>query len=258
MALFNAIPVFLLILVRVASFFVTMPIFSYRTIPAQIKIGLAVAIALLIDVTLFKSQAIPLDAQFLLLIIKEALVGLSMGFVCGVLVYAVQLAGSIIDLQMGFAIANTISPENGSTTPITGQMLNVLQLLFFLGVDAHHMLLNGIMYSFTVVPLNELNLDLANGHAAEFVTRLSAQMFVIAMQLALPIVGCLFLVDVAVGLVARTVPQINVFVVGLPLKIIVGFLMLLIVFPAFILIFRFVFDSMTDAFGAYMQILGGS
>ncbi|CAM3071711.1 flagellar biosynthetic protein FliR [Sporolactobacillus spathodeae] len=255
MAIFNAIPVFLLILVRVASFMVTMPIFSYRTIPAQVKIGLSVALALLIDVTIFKSQAIPLNAAFVLLVLKEALIGLSMGFVSAILIYAVQFAGSIIDLQMGFAIANTISPENGMTTPITGQLLYMLELLFFLGVDAHHMLLNGLLYSFTVLPLNDLTVNLADGHAAAFVARLTAQLFVIALQLAIPIIGCLFLVDMAVGIVARTVPQINVFVVGLPLKIIVGFMLMLIVFPAFILIFRFVFDSMTDAFSTYIQIL---
>lgn len=258
MAIFNAIPVFLLILVRVASFMVTMPIFSYRTIPAQVKIGLSVALALLIDVTIFKSQAISLNAAFVLLVLKEALIGLSMGFVSAILIYAVQFAGSIIDLQMGFAIANTISPENGMTTPITGQLLYMLELLFFLGVDAHHMLLNGLLYSFTVLPLNDLTVNLADGHAAAFVARLTAQLFVIALQLALPIIGCLFLVDVAVGIVARTVPQINVFVVGLPLKIIVGFMLMLIVFPAFILIFRFVFDSMTDAFSTYIQILESS
>ncbi|TGB00295.1 flagellar type III secretion system protein FliR [Sporolactobacillus shoreae] len=257
MQILNAIPVFLLVLVRVASFLVTMPIFSYRTIPNTAKIGFAVALSLLIDMTVFKSQVVPLNDSFVLLILKEALIGLSMGFVTGILTYAVQFGGSVIDLQIGFAIANTISPENGSATPLTGQLLYMLQILFFLGVDAHHMLLNGLMYSFNLFPVDRLAIHLASGNTAEFVGRLTAQMLVIGMQLAMPVVGCLFLVDVAIGLIARTVPQVNVFVVGLPLKIIVGFLIMLIVFPAFIVLFRVVFDSMTDAFSTYMRLLGG-
>lgn len=258
MSILNVFPLFLLILVRVTSFLVTMPIFSYRTVPGMVKIGLGVLISLLIDMTLFESQSVPFDGTFILLVMKEALVGLSMGFVAGVLTYAVQLAGSFIDLQMGFAIANVISPENGTTTPLTGQLLYMLQLLFFLGVNAHHMLLSGLMYSFSLIPPDHLAVNLASGNTAEFVARLTGQMFVIGMQLAMPIVGCLFLVDVAVGLIARTVQQVNVFVVGLPLKIIVGFLIMLVVFPAFIGLFRFIFESMTQIFSTYLNLLGGS
>ncbi|WP_100487696.1 flagellar biosynthetic protein FliR [Sporolactobacillus pectinivorans] len=258
MSILNAVPAFLLVLVRISSFLVTMPIFSYRTIPNTVKIGFALVLSLLIDVTLFKSQVIPLNGLFILLVMKEVLVGLAMGFVAGILTYAVQFGGAIIDLQMGFSIANTISPENGSATPLTGQLLYMLQILFFLGVGAHYMLLNGLMYSFSLFPLNSLNIQLANGNTVEFVTRLVAQMLLIGVQLAMPIVGCLFLVDIAVGLVARTVPQVNVFVVGLPLKIIVGFLMMLVVFPIFIVLFRVVFESTTDAFSTYMRLLGSS
>ncbi|RYM07169.1 flagellar type III secretion system protein FliR [Sporolactobacillus sp. THM7-7] len=256
MNLLNSFPVFLLVLVRIAGFLVTMPIFSYRTIPGRVKIGLAVALSLLVDLTLFENQTVPLDTTYILLVMKESLVGLSMGFIAGVLAYAVQLAGSFIDLQMGFAIANTISPENGITTPLTGQLLYIMQLLFFLGVNAHHMLLSGLLDSFRLIPLDALTVPFSGGSAAEYAARVTAQMFLIALQLSMPIVGCLFLVDLAIGLVARTVPQVNVFVVGLPLKIIVGFLIMLIAFPMFISLFRVIFESMTEILGHYMQLLG--
>ncbi|RYL95329.1 flagellar type III secretion system protein FliR [Sporolactobacillus sp. THM7-4] len=256
MEILNSFPLFLLVLVRIASFVVTMPVFSYRTIPGPIKVGFAVTLSILIEITLFKSQTVPLDGTFVLLALKEALVGLSMGFVAGMLTYSVQLAGSFIDLQMGFAIASTISPENGITTPLTGQLLYMLQMLFFLGVDAHYMLLNGLLYSFRLIPVNEMGVQLTGGSTAELVARVSAQMFIIALQLAMPIVGCLFLVDIAVGLVARTVPQVNVFVVGLPMKVIAGFLVLLLVFPMFISLFRVIFDSMTEVFSDYLRLLG--
>ncbi|MFT8871351.1 MAG: flagellar biosynthetic protein FliR [Sporolactobacillus sp.] len=258
MVIFNAIPAFLLILVRIASFLVTAPIFSYRSIPAQVKIGLAVALSVLIDLTLFKATAVPLNADFILLVLKETLVGLSLGFVAAILMYAVHFAGSVIDLQMGFAIANTISPENNMSTPLSGQLFYMLELLFFFGVNAHYMLLSAAMDSFRIVPLTSMTVDLASGSVAELMTKLSADMLLIAMQMAIPIVGSLFLVDVAVGIVARTVPQINVFVVGMPLKIFIGFVLMLVVFPAYIGLFRFIFDTMTEALSSYLNVIGSS
>lgn len=256
MSLFNALPLLLLIFARLISFIATMPIFSYRTIPAPVKIGLAAVLALLVDVTILESQTVPLDGRFVLLLLKEILVGLSMGFVAGIITYGVQLAGAFIDMQIGFAIANVISPESGVPTPLTGQFLYLLQLLFFLGVNAHHMLINGILSSFQMIPVTDLSVAFGSGSTVEFVVRVTAQMFLIAAQLALPIVGCLFLVDVAVGLVARTVPQVNVFVVGLPLKVVAGFAVMLVVFPSLIGLFRIIFESMTSIFSDFMRLLG--
>ncbi|MCI1882369.1 MAG: flagellar type III secretion system protein FliR [Sporolactobacillus sp.] len=255
MSILNAVPVFILILVRISCFLATMPIFSYRTVPATVRIGLAVSLSLLVDVVLFKDQTLATGGTFVLLVLKEALIGLTMGFAAGILTYGVQFAGSLIDLQMGFALANVISPDNGSTAPLSGQLLFTLQMMFFLGVDAHHMLISGLLQSFTLFPLNRLAVQIASGQTVEFVTKLTAQLFIIGLQLAIPLVGCLFLTDVAIGIVARTVPQVNVFVVGLPLKIMVGFVILIILFPAILVLFRVIFDSMTDAFGTFMQLL---
>ncbi|MCL1630870.1 flagellar type III secretion system protein FliR [Sporolactobacillus sp. CPB3-1] len=256
MSLVNALPLFLLILARTTSFIVTMPIFSYRTIPAPVKIGLAAVLALLVDVTFLNRMTVPIDDRFIFLIIKEVIVGLMLGFVAGIITYAVQLAGAFIDMQIGFAIANVISPESGIPSPLTGQFLYVLQMLFFLGVNAHHMLINGILFSFQVIPANELSVSFSSGSTAEFVAKVTAQLFLIAAQIAIPIVGCLFLVDVAVGLIARTVPQINVFVVGLPLKLLAGFAVILVVLPSFMGLFRIIFESMTTIFSDFMRLLG--
>lgn len=257
MNIVNILPVYLLVLVRVASFFVTMPIFSYRTIPANLKIGLAAILALIVTTTLFNDQTIPLNSLFILLIIKEAIVGLSIGFVAGLLLYSVQLAGTFIDMQMGLSIANTINPENGVTSPISGQYLYTFTLLLFLALNGHHMLLNGVFYSFSLIPLDDLAIHITDGSTAHFVVTVFLQMIGIAFQLAMPIIGCLFLVDVALGVVARTVPQVNVFVIGLPLKILVGFILLLIIFPMYFVLFKHIFEAMTEAMTSYMTLLGG-
>src|SRR5699024_2300162 len=127
----RGVPAFLLIFVRVVSFFVTIPIFSYRTIPSVLKIGLAFFMAWIIFFAIHPS-IIEVNGMFLLLVFKEALVGLSIGLIAMILIYAIQVAGGFIDLQMGFAIANIIDPQTGIQSPLIGNYLYSLSILLLL------------------------------------------------------------------------------------------------------------------------------
>jgi flagellar biosynthesis protein FliR len=255
MNLLNMLPVFLLVLVRMTSFFMTAPVFSYRTIPAQFKIGLAVAFSLIITMTLDQSH-LQFSADFPLLVLKEAIVGLALGFVAGIIFNAVHVAGAFIDLQMGLSVANLIDPNSGIQTPITGQFLYIIMIVFLFTIDAHHMLLNGIFYSYQMVPIDKIDLPLFDGPSTQMIVQLFVKMFAVAFQMALPIVGSLFLVDVAVGIVARTVPQLNVFVVGLPLKVGVGLLILFIIMPLYVTMFRDIFEWSAEAMKDFMTLMG--
>lgn len=255
--LISELPTFLLILVRVSSFFVTAPIFSYRTIPSSLKIGLSVFLAL-IEMISLNINTIPLNGDFVLLVLKEAIVGLSIGFIAGIIFYSIQVAGAFIDTQMGFAIANVIDPQSGISSPITGQVLYVFALLFLLTVNGHYLLLDGLYYSYKIIPINELNLHLGQGELTLNVVRLFTQMFMIALQMALPVVGSLFLVDVGLGIIARTVPQVNVFVVGMPLKIMVGILIIGLLIPVYIAIVRQMVEGLEHIMKSFMQLLGGA
>src|SRR5699024_736827 len=213
----SAIPVFLLIFVRVAAFFVTLPLFSYTTIPTPFKIGFTFFLALIVYYTV-DASAVPIDDTYIFLLVKEAIVGLLIGLLAYIILSAVQIAGGFIDFQMGFAIANVIDPQTGAQSPLIGQYFYIVALLFLLSVNGHHLLIDGIYYSYHLIPM-ETFIPFADGSIIEFVIQTFNQMFLIAFQMSIPIVGCLFLVDVALGIIARTVPQLNVFVVGLPLKI---------------------------------------
>ncbi|MGV3489404.1 MAG: flagellar biosynthetic protein FliR [Tuberibacillus sp.] len=255
MNVLNVLPAFLLVLVRLTSFFMTAPIFSYRTIPAQFKIGLAVAFSLIITMTL-QPEHLQFNNNYALLVLKETIVGLSLGFVAGLLLNAVYIAGSFIDMQMGLSVANLIDPNSGVQTPITGQFLYIIMIVFLFTIDAHHMLLNGIFYSYQIIPIDKLTFSIFDGPAIHSIVLLFVKTFAVAFQMALPIVGSLFLVDVAVGIVARTVPQLNVFVVGLPLKIGVGLLILLIVMPLYVTMFRDLFQWSAEAMNNLMTLMG--
>lgn len=252
----QGLPAFLLIFLRAASFFVTMPIFSYRNIPNVLKIALAFFLAWIMYFTI-QPETIEINMTYVLLVIKEVLVGLCIGLMAMMLFYAVQVAGGFIDLQMGLAIANIIDPQTGAQTPLVGKFLYVVTILFLLSVNAHYLLIDGLYYSYRFIPLETLAVSFGSGSVAKLATTTFATMFVIAFQMAVPVVGTLFLVDVALGMIARTVPQVNVFIVGLPLKMLISFIVLLIAMPLFIMLVNALFEEMLTAMRGFMRLLGG-
>lgn len=250
-------PAFLLILVRISSFFVTLPFFSYRNIPAQLKIGLSIFISWIM---FFQGDwpQLALDSTFFLLLLKEALVGLTVGLIAMILLYAIQVAGGFIDYKMGFLIANVIDPQTGAQSPLTGSYLYTFALLFLLATNGHHLLLDGVFYSYQFIPMDKLFLPFGNEAVMWHALTTFSKMFLIAFQMAMPIVGSLFLVDVALGMVSRAVPQINVFVVGLPLKIFVGFAILFLVMAPFFFVVDKLIETMIMAMRTLMEIYGGA
>ncbi|MBG9445465.1 MULTISPECIES: flagellar biosynthetic protein FliR [Bacillales] len=250
-------PAFLLIFVRVTSFFLMMPLFSYRSIPASHKIGLGFFLAWIMFLGM-DVPALEIDGTFFLLIIKEALVGLMVGFIAYLILSAIQIAGGFIDFQMGFAIANVIDPQTGAQSPLMGQYLYTIALFFLLTVNGHHLMLDGVFYSYNFIPLDQAWISFGDENMAEYVIKAMNTMFVIAFQMSIPVVGSLFLVDVALGIVARTVPQLNVFVVGLPLKIGVSFIVLIVVMSVLIYAFSLAIETMLQTMRGLMELMGGS
>lgn len=253
--LFRLFPVFLLIFARVTSFFVMMPLFSYRTIPLVFKVGMGFFLALVM-VPVVESPVLEIDWIFLLLIIKEVLVGLLLGFFGYLAMSAIQTAGAFIDFQMGFAIANVIDPQTGTQSPLIGHYLYIMGLVFLLAVDGHHLLLDGIYYSYQFIPLVKLSLPFSDASLAEFIVKSFCMTFVIAFQMAFPIVGSIFLVDVALGIIARTVPQFNVFVVGLPVKIAASFIVLFAVMAVILNVVSLLIEWMVDSLRDLMVLMG--
>ncbi len=246
---------FLLIFTRVTSFFIMMPLFSYRTIPAIFKVGLGFFLALLMVHTT-EAPLLELDGFYILLIIKEVLAGLLLGFIAYLIMSAIQVAGAFIDFQMGFAIANVIDPQTGAQSPLIGQYLYILGLIFLLTVNGHHLLLDGIYYSYQFIPIDQMWIPFGNDAMVEYVVKSFSMMFLIAFQMAIPIVGSIFLVDVALGIIARTVPQFNVFVVGLPLKIGVSFIVMLAVMAVILGVVSHLTELMITAIRNLMALMG--
>lgn len=254
--LIPALPAYLLLLTRITAFFATVPLFSYRSIPATQRIILGAIIAWMMVYTI-EVPTLAIDGTFLMLVVKEAMIGLFIGIIAFIIMSAIQIAGGFIDFQMGFAMANIIDPQTGAQSPIFGQFLNSFAMLLLLALNGHHLLLDGIYYSYEFLPIEGAWPAFGSTNVLEFVVVTFAQVFAVAFQMAIPIVATLFLVDLALGITARTVPQLNIFVVGFPIKIGVSFLVLSIMMAVFVALMQKVIEFMIISMRDLMFLLGG-
>ncbi|PRO65215.1 flagellar biosynthetic protein FliR [Alkalicoccus urumqiensis] len=248
-------PAFVLILVRMSAFILTLPFFSYQTIPGQIKIGFAFFMTWII----FFTQDWPvleINYTYMLLIVKEALVGLTVGLIAIILLYAIQTAGGLIDRQMGFLIASVIDPQTGQQSPLIGSYLYTFALLLILALNAHHLMIDGAFYSYQLIPMDQVFLPFGSEEVVNEAAGAVSSMFIIAFQMSMPVVGSVFLVDVALGMIARTVPQVNVFVVGLPLKIMVGMIILFLTMAPFFVLVEYLTEVVIETMRTLMELYG--
>lgn len=250
------ITVFLLILVRVSAFFVTIPFFSYRTIPQQLRIVLAFVLSFMMYYTVDVAPFV-VDGNYLLLVIKEALIGLLLGLVGYIVLSAIQIAGSFIDFQAGFAIANIIDPQTGAQSPLIGQFFNTIALMLLLAINGHHLILDGIFYSYQFMPMDQFFPDFGDENFVNFIIKTFTAVFAIAFQMAAPIVATIFLVDLALGITAKTVPQLNIFVVGFPIKIGVTFIVLFVMMGVMVEVIQNLIEILIYTLRNLMDILGG-
>ena len=221
---------FFLILCRVGTVFMIAPIFGNRSVPSQLKVAFSLLVSLvLLPVATAKLTRLPEDMPgFLGLAGTELLIGALIGFAVLLTFVAIQSAGNIVGLQMGFSLANVVNPLTADNASLIDQFYGLLAALIFLAINGHHALLLSLQQTFDLVPVDRSGFLLPPGPV---LMQWGGQIFAIASRVSLPIMAALLLADMALAVVARSVPQLNVFVVGMPAKIIVGFLILSLTLP---------------------------
>ncbi|CAI6027101.1 flagellar biosynthetic protein FliR [Cohnella sp. JJ-181] len=255
-AIMQVVPAFMLVLCRISAFIVVAPVFSSRNIPGPFKAGMSVFIALLVFLTVGFDQPVPSDATYIFSVLKEILAGLVIGYTASLFFTLIQTAGTLIDIQMGLGIANILDPVSGVSAPLFGNLKYMMMILVFLSINGHHYLLGAIMNSYKWLPLNNTFFQgISEGRLTEFLVRTFADTFLLALQISAPIVVAMFITDFGLGLLARTAPQYNVFVIGIPLKILIGLTLLILLMPGFTTLFQIVFDRMFDALEKLFVIL---
>ncbi len=220
--------IFILIFMRITSFFVSSPFFSLRGLPTMMKIGFSFAVALIIY-----SMAPEVNADFstpfffYFLIIKEVFIGLALGFITNMVYMSIQMAGQIADIKLGFAMASLYDPITQSRISIYGRMYNWIGLVLFFTINGHYYLLYSIIESYKFIPAGIM----AQGINMGQIIVIFSKSFTMAFQIAVPLILVGFMSDLIMGFIARTIPQLNVFILGMPLKVMVGMIAFVILLP---------------------------
>lgn len=244
---------YLLVLARIGGVFGFAPVFGSRNVPLQVKAGLSALFAL-VTFPLVQAPAAGYPADvvaYAVCVGREILVGAVTGYVASLVMVGVQLAGQLVDIQVGFGLVNVVDPVANTQVTVMGQFQYLLAMLLFLVFNGHHMVVSGLVESYAVVPISGFTLTarLEGG-----VIRLFCDTLVVALKIAAPVTCTLLLTDVVMAMLARTVPQMNIFIVGFPLKIGVGLLTLVVALPLFVLVVRGSFSGLERSI---LGVLGG-
>ncbi|WP_045212063.1 flagellar biosynthetic protein FliR [Desulfonatronovibrio magnus] len=233
MELFNFDPEtimsFLLTTIRISLVVFLLPFFGGEAIPTTIKAALCLVMSLgLWPYLAFEGTYVPAHPfQIVIWIFGELMLGLILGLMVRFLIAAIQTGGQIIGFQMGFAMVNVVDPITGVSEAVTAHFLYMTSMLTFLALNGHLYMLRGLTHSFELVPPGGIFIS---PELVNHVIQLSGQIFVLALKIASPIIATIFLVNLGLALISRAAPQMNVLLLGFPLKIAVGFLFLGLVF----------------------------
>ncbi len=223
---------FMLVVARLSGLFLIAPVFSSPMIPPRIKLMALLALAAtLTPIVATAAPTVPTGILPLLIAMAtESIIGFALGFSVAIVFSAVQVGASLIDTSIGFSMANIIDPLNNAQASVLGSFYSLVATLAFLAVNGHHWLLAGFKRSYDTIALGATP-DIEQMMSNLFLT--FGSLFAMAFQIAAPVLITLLLVDVVLGIVARVVPQMNVFFVGIPLKIGVGLIAVIIGLPTF-------------------------
>ncbi|MFA7060589.1 MAG: flagellar biosynthetic protein FliR [Pedobacter sp.] len=245
---------FALVFSRVAGIFAALPVFGGKRLPLNFKVITVLMITLACFPALgITPVAVPSDVFTLgLLLFREMAVGLLLAFITQILFAAVEFSGQIIGMQMGLTIAQIIDPTMGNQLQIMSVLQTLLATLLFFSLNVHHVFIRSIVDSFSVIPIGGLHL---NGEVVSYLTRLTTDVFVIGVRLAAPVMVSLLLSSVALGVMARAFPQMNIFMISMPLHIGVGFIVLGITLTIFFHVLEVSFGNIKEQIETLFRLL---
>jgi flagellar biosynthetic protein FliR len=216
-------------LLRVLGLLFAEPILGNPNVPVRVKVGLAVLITLILAPVLPAMPRVdPASAAGLLIAGQQLVIGLAMGFTLRIALTAVETAGQLVGLQMGLGFAVFFDPQSSAQTAVVGQFLGLFAILVFLAIDGHLMVITALVQSFSSLPIG---LQPLNPSGFRLLTEWGGEIFRTGLVISLPVIGALLIANVAVGIMTRAAPQLNIFAVGFPITLAVGFFALWLSIP---------------------------
>ncbi len=218
---------FMAIVIRVLGTMVTAPLFGHRAVPSRVKLFLSIGISLaVISVRPYTPLDYTTTIGFTLILLKELAVGLTIGFLSNITMGILSLAGQFIDREMGFTMVSNFDPSTNTSVTITAELYNYLVMLLMLCSNLHFFFISAVTDSFDVIPIGGavFNMDSLYATVLEFI----GQYFIIALRISMPVFISIMLLNVILGILAKAAPQMNMFVIGMQLKVITGLFVIFI------------------------------
>lgn len=235
--------------VRILALISSAPILGNPGVPLQVKIGLAFAIAVILTPVLGPMpQVEPGSAIGLLILAQQIVIGVAMGLAMRIVFTAVEMAGHIVGMQMGLGFATFFDPQNAAQTPVVGQFLGLIGTLAFLAMNGHLLIIEALAQSFQTLPVMAQPFS-ATGWRA--LAGWGKEVFLAGLLLSMPIMAALLITNLALGIMTRAAPQLNVFSVGFPITLTAGFIVLIVALPYFAPLFE---RLLHDGVGMALQI----
>ena len=234
---------YLIILIRVASFFYTAPFFGMQNVPRQVKIGLSMVVALLLYYAL-PAQVLEYETvlEYGAVVVKEAAVGIILGLVANICMNIVSFAGRIIDMEIGLSMASAFDPVSRENTTITGTIYNYLVLMMLMVSNMHHYIINAFCDTYQLIPMNFSDLHFDRVYLV-FIKYL-VDSILIGFRIVLPFFCATLLLNVVLGILAKVAPQMNMFAVGIQMKVLVGLMIMFLTISLLPTVSDFIFTEM--------------
>ena len=226
--LMQTVSMFLLLSVRVSAFFLVAPVFSASAVTVTIRVAIMMGLTLTLMATITAPAVDLFSPGGISVLAREVVIGVSIGILFQIAFASVAMAGEHIASSMGLGFASMVDPQTGAQSVVVTQFLSIIMILIFLVTEGHHVLLRQLVASYKVAPIGgDLNPELFVG-----IVKAGALVFSAALIISLPAVVLLFLVNILIGFMTRVAPQMNIFSIGFPLTILVGFTMVLMSLPS--------------------------
>ena len=215
---------------RIGAMLMAIPVFGTRLLSVRIRVVLSALLAFLVMPLIPPVPVVdPLSIEGLTISIQQVLIGLAMGFILQLVLAALTIAGEAIAMTMGLGFASMVDPANGVNVPVLSQFFLIVGTLLFLALGGHLMIIQLLVSSFQTLPISATGLE-RDGFWSIIV--FSSQMFVGAVWIALPALVSILVITLSMGIMTRAAPQLNIFSVGFPVTMLMGFIILMLVMPS--------------------------
>ena len=246
---------FLLILTRISCFVYTAPFFSTANVPKRVKLGLSFFIAMILYRFVIPHSSLNYTTimGYAALVISEAACGLAIGFVAEICMSVLSLAGSRIDMDIGLSMVQMFDPTSRQQIGFSGTLYRYAILLLLIGTNMHHWLLRAFVDAFSLIPIGHINVRMESMVAV--IVGFMTDAFIIAFRIYLPIFAVMMLLNSILGILAKVAPQLNMFAVGMQLKILVGFSALILTAGLLPQMSDFIFSQMKNMVRSVVEVM---